>query len=139
MMKKTHTLLLLLLTMIVAATTGFSQVPAPADFFVGRWKLLPPDGAHAGPKGEAPETLLIDIARKEGKLTVHLSSRDIINARVQDESATELVIVFDTAINPGHPTQVITAKDVHTSLRKVDNDQVSLDYMGAQLLAKRVP
>ncbi|GAB3570723.1 hypothetical protein GCM10027578_27650 [Spirosoma luteolum] len=125
--------------MVVASTVGFAQASTSADFFVGKWKATHPAGPQAGPGGKAEEiTLWIDIAKKEGKLTVHLSSENIINVRVLEERATALTIVYDMAINPGFPTQQITARDVHAELVKVDDDTLNLEQMGAQLPAKRV-
>lgn len=131
--------MLLLLSMVTNSYAGYSQASPPADFFVGKWKAALPAGPEGGPKGDVRETALwIDIARKDGKLTVHLSGENIINTRVQEERATELSIIFDTAINPGHPTQLITARDIPVGLSKVDDDNLQLTYMGSAMTATRV-
>ncbi|NEU70025.1 hypothetical protein GK091_24305 [Spirosoma agri] len=134
-MKKVTLLILLILGVTV---NSYSQAPAPHDSFAGKWKAALPVSPDVGPRGEVQEaTLWIDIVRKEGKLTIHLGSEKIINARVQEERANELFILFDTAINPGFATQQITARDVPMTLIKVDDDNLQVDFMGSQVTAKR--
>ena len=62
----------------------------------------------------------------------------VINVRVREERATELSILFDTVSNPWMPKDSIKARDVQMGLTKVDDDTLQVEYMGAQVTAKRV-
>jgi|GEM_PF-1414753 len=129
-MKKVSIILFMLL--LGVTFNGFSQAPAPADFFVGTWKST----FQGGPQGEM--NAQIDIVRKDGKLTIHLSSANLINSRVQEERATELLILSDHAINPGLATQQITGRDLPITLTKVDDNTLEAGMSGMPLSFKRV-
>ena len=133
-MKKVSIILFLLI--LGVAFDGFSQAPAPSDFFVGKWKATFPVAPEVAPVGET--NFWIDIVRKEGKLTIHLGHEKIINSRVQDEHATELFILFDMANNVGFSSQLITAKDATMVLTKVDDDTLQVGLQGSSMTAKRV-
>jgi len=129
-MKKVSIILFLL--MLSVAFNGFSQASAPSDFFAGQWETT----IQGAPQGDV--NIRIDIVRKDGKLTVNLGSENFINSRVQEERATELLILHDVVSNPHMPKESVKARDVHIILTKVDDNTLQVDSMGSNTLFKRV-
>ena len=132
-MKKVSIILCLL--MLGVAFNGFSQAPAPSDFFAGKWKLIPPDGLNIDKDAPSPQ---IDIVRKEGKLIVNLWSEYYINSRVEKESATELSILYDIVSNPHMPKDSVKATNEFITLTKVDDNTLETSLQGMGVLLKRV-
>ena len=133
-MKKVSIILCLL--MLSVAFNGFSQAPAPSDFFVGKWEI----SFGNSPSGEPNPPLPIDLIRKEGKLTVKLDPDvsdifKVINPRVKEESTAKLVILFDSSDNERHEKQF---RDVPMELIKVDDDNLKVNFMGVNRSAKRI-
>ena len=132
-MKKVSIILCLL--MLGVAFNGFSQAPAPSDFFAGKWKLILPDELNIDKDAPSPQ---IDIVRKEGKLIVNLWSEYYINSRVEKESATELSIFYDIVSNPHMPKVSVKATNEFITLTKVDDNTLETSLQGMGVLFKRV-
>ena len=88
--------------MLGVAFNGFSQAPAPSDFFAGKWEII---GVLEGEINHG-----FDISRKGGGLNANLNFETFANYRVE-ERATELLVFFDVVTNPAMPKESIRVKN----------------------------
>ena len=124
-MKKASIILFLLF--LGATNMCFSQTPAPADFFAGKWEIT----VLNSPKGDV--VFLTDLVRKDGVLTGELvekgdptnGTRKILKA---EESADKLVLVFESS----------QGGEMSLDLAKVDNDNLKGTLYTFEATAKRI-
>jgi hypothetical protein len=123
-MKKLSFVLFLLLCVVF---TGFSQAPAPTDFYAGKWEIT----IVGSPRGDV--TFLTDLVRNEGKLTGKLADKadpasDTRKILRVEESAEKLVIYFESS----------QGGEIAMNLAKADNDTLKGTVSGYDATAKRI-
>src|SRR5919202_4688668 len=105
--------ILLLFIFLGVAYKGFSQAPAPTDFYAGKWEI-----AIAGtPNGDVQ--LFTNLVRKDGKLTGELSdpvdtSKPKMAITRVEEKPNNMVIYFEAP----------QAGELSLDLAKVDEDNL---------------
>lgn len=123
---KRETVVLFIL-IVGLAFNGFSQTPATADFFAGKWEIL----VIGSPNGDVK--FVTDLVRKDGKLTGELSNatdpsqpkRPITKV---EENGTNLVIYFESS----------QAGEIFINLDKVDENNLKGTLYSFDATAKRI-
>ena len=118
---------MLFLLILGITYNGFSQPPAPTDFYAGKWEI----SIMGSPRGDV--VFLTDLVRKEGKLTGKLVDKaDPANGSLKilrvEESAQKLVIYFESS----------QGGERLMDLAKVDKDTLKGTVSEYEATAKRV-
>ncbi|MFD1142547.1 hypothetical protein ACFQ4C_15585 [Larkinella insperata] len=96
---------------------GFSQAPAPEDFFAGKWEIV----ITGTPNGDAK--FITNLVRKDGKLTGEMAdptdaTKEKIPLTKIEESSDKLSLYFTAQ-----------GYDVNVDLAKVDDDNLKGSLM----------
>ncbi len=124
-MKKVSFILFFLI--LGVAFNGFSQAPAPTDFFAGKWEI-----SIAGtPNGDVK--LLTNLIRKDGKLTGELvdpvdTTKPKMPITKVEEKGNNISIYFESS----------QAGELSIDLAKVDDDNLKGSVYNFDTVAKRL-
>lgn len=103
--------------MLAVAFNSKSQTASPTDFFAGKWEIT----VIGTPNGDSK--MLVDLVRKDGKLTGQLANAAEPNAEKTPITAEENADLLELAFNA-------QGYDVTINLKKEDDDNLKGSLMG---------